>query len=81
MLKSLKIGNENISKSIAERAIRAAITFKDSDKGASYYFRDCLIGATAEIHKMLLITRNIGDFIWLPEGCCLKPDQLLKKLK
>ncbi|NVM28429.1 MAG: type II toxin-antitoxin system VapC family toxin [Candidatus Helarchaeota archaeon] len=81
MLKELRIKNEDITKSIAERAVRASIAFKDSEEGASYYFRDCLIGATAELQKMILITRNVEDFTWLPKDSCLTPDQILKNLK
>lgn len=80
ILKGLKIKNENITKSIAERAIEAAITFKDTEKGAPYYFRDYLIGATAKVRNMILITQNKKDFSWLPKDLCLIPDQILKKI-
>ncbi|MHA1797388.1 MAG: type II toxin-antitoxin system VapC family toxin [Candidatus Helarchaeota archaeon] len=81
ILKELKIKNENITKIIAERAIKAATIFKNTEKGAAYYFRDCLIGATADIRKMTLITQNVKDFAWLQKSACMTPDELLVKLK
>ncbi|MFX1295098.1 MAG: hypothetical protein ACFFD2_09640 [Promethearchaeota archaeon] len=80
MLRKLKIKNKDIMKSITERAIRAAIIFKDTEKRASFYFRDYLIGATVELQKMLLISHNIRDFIWLPKDIYLTPNQIIKKL-
>jgi predicted nucleic acid-binding protein len=80
ILNDLKIKTESISKVIAERAIKAAVYFKDTDQGASYYFRDCLIGATAELLDCMLITKNLDDFGWLQKEKCLTPEQLLKRL-
>ena len=80
ILNDLGIKNINITKDIAENAIKSTMLFKDSDKGASYYFRDCLIGSTAEVHDMILVTQNLKDFGWLPKDKLLKPDQLLKTL-
>ncbi|HUX98742.1 MAG TPA: hypothetical protein VMV49_04255 [Candidatus Deferrimicrobium sp.] len=81
ILNELKIKNENISKAIAERAIKAAVYFKDTEEGASYYFRHCLIGATTELLNLILITKNIHDFVWLPKEKYFTPDQLLKLLE
>ena len=80
ILNDLKIKTESISKVIAERAIKAAVYFKDTDQGASYYFRDCLIGATAELLDFMLITKNLDDFAWLQKEKCLTPEQVLKRL-
>ncbi|TFF98077.1 MAG: type II toxin-antitoxin system VapC family toxin [Promethearchaeota archaeon] len=77
----LGINNKNITKSIAEQAIKAAILFKDREKGASYYFRDCLIGSTAKIFDLVLITRNKNDFFWLEDDSLLDPDQAIEKLE
>jgi len=79
VLKELKIKNENITKSIAERAIKAAMSFKDTKEGASFYFRDCLIGATAVLRNMILVTRNVKDFAWLPKNKYTTPDQILNR--
>jgi predicted nucleic acid-binding protein len=80
LIHELGINNKNITKSVAEKAIKAAILFKDRDKGASYYFRDCLIGSMAEIFDLILITRNKNDFFWLGNELLLDPDQAIKKL-
>ena len=80
ILNDLKIKIESITKSIAERAIKAAVYFKDTQEGAAFYFRDCLIGATAELLHITLITKNLDDFAWLQKENCLTPDQVLKML-
>ncbi len=79
-MKELKIKNLAITQSVAEQAIKAAMSFKDTPEGASYYFRDCLIGTTANIYNLILITNNIKDFAWLPQESCLTPTQIMIKL-
>ena len=81
VLRKLKINTETITQNIAKRAIKAATTFRHTKKGAPYYFRDCLIGATADVRKLILVTQNTKDFAWLQREYRITPTTLLAKLE
>lgn len=49
----------------AEQSSQLAISFKDDPRGPQYFFRDCLIGATALENELVLITDNKEDFPYL----------------
>jgi len=66
------------SKKIVEKAIELALIFKDEPQGAAYYFRDCLIGATAQNFKLKLITNNIDYFPYLKKNEIFKPDDFMQ---
>ncbi len=55
----------SLSARTAEQASHLAIDFKDDPRGAHYFFRDCLIGATALENDLVLITANKKDFPYL----------------
>ncbi len=64
--------------SSADQASQLAITFKDDPRGPQYYFRDCLIGATALENDLILITNNKKDFPFLSDK--LSPQEFITTL-
>ncbi len=52
--------------------------FLDHPRGSSYFFFDCLIGATAKIWDLILVTENTKDFNYLPEKLVLTPAEALR---
>ena len=65
MFDFLSIGCLSITESTSQLAIKLAYNFKDDPRGPQYYFRDCLIGATAQENDILLITAITKDVHYL----------------
>jgi len=64
--------------SSTDRANQLAITFKDDPRGSQYFFRDCLIVATALENDLILITNNKKDFPFLSDK--LSPQEFITTL-
>lgn len=75
----LKLQTVSITQSDAHLAALYAQNFVKHPKGAGYFFRDCLIGATVTRLNAILITSNVKDFTYLQEEQVVSPSMFLSR--
>ncbi len=78
--RDLAIQTVSVTKAGARLAAVYAQSFVSDPRGASHFFRDCLIAASATRHRTPLVTADTKGFTYLNAGRVLTPEECITQL-